>query len=337
MLKAAYIMNPVDWSLIYRPDTQADIARMVQVLAPVLSSKQALARPDILGQMDILISGWGGPKLNQEFLDLAPHLQAVFYGAGTIGYMLTEAFLERQITVTTANSINAIPVAEFTLAHILLGLKRTWQQAFETKKRRPSVLQKLPMAGAYGSTVGLISLSTIGRLVRQRLQSFDVRVIAYDPTIDDSEAAELDVEMTSLDDLFARSDVVSLHAPSIPETVGMITGSHLASMKLGTTFINTARGEIVREDEMIDVLRVRPDLTAVLDITHPEPPVADSPLYDLPNTILTPHIAGSQDGECGRMGRWMADEIQRYLAGKPLLGRSASHELIQVGKRKIAA
>jgi len=271
--------------------------------------------------MDILLSGWGAPKLNHRFLELAPNLQAVFYGAGAVGHMLTEASSERQLVVTTANAMNAIPVAEFSVAHILLGLKRAWQQATETKKRRAFMLPQLPVAGAYKSTVGLVSLSTIGRLVRQRLESFDVQVVAYDPTIGGEEAQALGVEMASLEEVFTSSDVVSLHAPLIPETVGMITGSHLASMKEGATFINTARGPIVREKEMIAVLRARPDLTAILDVTDPEPPLPNCPLFDLPNAVLTPHIAGSLDGECARMGRWMADEVQRYLSGKPLLGR----------------
>ena len=319
-------MNSAEWSRIYTPEVQADLARMVHVLAPVLTPKQALARPDLLGQMDILLSGWGGPLLNQQFLELAPNLKAIFYGAGAVGYMLTEAFSERQIVVTTANAENAIPVAEFSLAHILLGLKRAWQQALETKKRRAFVLPQLPVAGAFNSTVGLVSLSTIGRLVREHLEPFDLRVIAYDPTIDEQEAMGLGVEMAALEEVFACSDVVSLHAPVFPETVRKITGSHLASMKEGATFINTARGEIVCEDEMIEVLRVRPDLTAVLDVTYPEPPPPSSPLFDLPNVILTPHIAGSLDGECERMGRWMVDEIRRYLAGKPLHGCIPSHD-----------
>jgi phosphoglycerate dehydrogenase-like enzyme len=321
VLKAVYIMNPVEWGFIYPPDVQADIARMVQILGPVLSPQEALERPEILEQMDILFSGWGGPLLSRQFLELAPNLQAIFYGAGAIGYMVTEAFSERQIVVTTANALNAIPVAEFSLAHILLGLKRAWQHAFEMKSRRASVPFRLPMAGAYKSTVGLISLSTIGRLVRQRLEPFEVRVIAYDPTVNEREGRALGVDMKSLEEVFALSDVVSLHAPQIAETMGMVTGSLLASMKHGATFINTSRGAIVREQEMIEVLQARPDLTAILDVTDPEPPLPNSPLYDLPNAIVTPHIAGSLDAECGRLGRWMADELQRYLAGKPLLGR----------------
>jgi phosphoglycerate dehydrogenase-like enzyme len=323
MLKAVYIMNPADWSRIYPSPVHADIDRLAQIVAPVLTPQQALARPDLLKGIELLFSGWGGPKLDQEFLDLAPNLQCVFYGAGAVGHMLTPAFYERQISVTTANAVNAIPVAEFSLAHILLGLKRAWQQAAETKRNRAFLQPQLPVAGAYQSTVGLVSMSTIGRLTRQRLKATDVRVIAYDPTLDDQQGLALDVEMTSLENLFAASDVVSLHSPLLPETAGTITGQLLASMKHGATFINTSRGAVVREEEMIEVLRARPDLTAILDVTDPEPPLPTCALFDLPNAIVTPHIAGSLDGECARMGRWMVDELERFLAGKPLLGRIA--------------
>jgi phosphoglycerate dehydrogenase-like enzyme len=124
--------------------------------------------------------------------------------------------------------------------------------------------------------------------------------------------------MVSLEELFRESDVVSLHAPHTDETDGMITGEHIASMKRGATFINTARGGIVREEEMLEVLRKRPDLTAVLDVTEPEPAAADSPVFALPNVVLTPHIAGSLGLECRRMGRYMVDELRRYLNGEPL-------------------
>jgi phosphoglycerate dehydrogenase-like enzyme len=98
----------------------------------------------------------------------------------------------------------------------------------------------------------------------------------------------------------------------------MITGAHFAAMKENATFINTARGAIVRENEMIDVLKKRPDLWALLDVTYPEPPVPGSPLYTLPNVILTPHLAGSRDTECRRMGRIVVDELRRYLNNEPL-------------------
>jgi len=256
--------------------------------------------------------------LDKNFLAMAPRLKALMYGAGTVRHMLSPEFWERKIVVTTANAANAIPVAEFSLAHILLGLKRAWLQSVEVKNGRAYPERKIPLAGSFGSTVGLISLSTIGRLVLQHLSHFEMKVIAYDPTVTPAQAAALNVELVPLADVFTRSDVVSLHAPLLPVTTGLITGSLLASMKQGATFINTARGAIVREAEMIEVLRARPDLTAIIDVTYPEPPESASKLYDLPNVVLTPHIAGSVDRECQRMGQWMADELRRYLAGEPL-------------------
>jgi len=140
-----------------------------------------------------------------------------------------------------------------------------------------------------------------------------VKVLVYDPFATEVDAGKLNVELTSLEDLFARSDVVSLHTPWLKETEGMITGKLLSSMKCRASFINTSRGAVVNESEMIEVLASRPDMQAVLDVTWPEPPAADSPLYTLPNVALTPHIAGSQDLECRRMGRYMVQELRQFL------------------------
>jgi phosphoglycerate dehydrogenase-like enzyme len=177
------------------------------------------------------------------------------------------------------------------------------------------------VAGAYGSTVGLVSLGKVGRHVVKLLQNLEVKVIAFDPFVTAAEAAELNVELCTLADVFRRADVVSLHTPWLPETEGMITGEHFTLMKSNACFINTARGVIMREQEMIEVLRQRPDLTAVLDVTYPEPPEPGSPLYTLPNVVLTPHIAGSLDNECRRMGRMVVDELKRYLNEEPLRWR----------------
>jgi phosphoglycerate dehydrogenase-like enzyme len=98
----------------------------------------------------------------------------------------------------------------------------------------------------------------------------------------------------------------------------MILGSHLASMKRNATLINTSRGAVVREAEVVEVLEERHNLWAVLDVTHPEPPEPNSRLYDLPNVVLTLHIAGSQGSECRRMGRLVVDDLRRYVAGEPL-------------------
>lgn len=257
--------------------------------------------------------------MDAAFLGAAPNLQAVFYAAGSVRYFVTDALWDRGIRVTSAARANAIPVAEYTLAAILFSLKSAWMLA-----RRMKAQQRAParprVAGAFGSVVGIVGLGLIGRLVRERLRPFDLRVLASDPLTSGEQAATLGVELASLEELFRSADVVSLHAPLLPETIGMVRGRHLESMKAGATFINTARGALVAEDEMIDALSQRPDLQAILDVTDPEPPAAGSRLYTLPNVVLTPHIAGALDGECRRLGRMMVEELDRYLKGLPLVG-----------------
>lgn len=271
----------------------------------------------MLSEVEIIFSGWGAPVMDEAFLAAAPRLRAVFYGAGTVKYFTTPAFWERGITLTSSWGANAVPVSEFALAEILLSLKLSWRfmQDAKTNHRYPG---RTPVPGIYGSTVALISLGMIGRLVARLLRNFQVNVIAYDPFATPEAAAELGVRLVSLEEAFATADVVSLHTPWLKETENLITGRLIASMKRNATFINTARGAVVAEEEMLDVLERRPDLTALLDVTYPEPPAPTSRIYTLPNVMLTPHIAGSLDGECQRMGQYAVDECRRYLAGEPL-------------------
>lgn len=306
--------------LAYGPDERAAIARRVDLVAPPQTHGSVLARPELLREVDAIFSGWGAPVLDQAFLAACPNLGAVFYAAGAVGSWMTDAAWARGVAVSSAIDANAIPVAEYTLATILFSLKHGWRLARETRRQRTFVGRN-GAPGCYDSTVGLVSLGATARALCRLLRPFQVKVIAYDPYATDEEAVELGVELTSLEDVFRRGDVVSLHTPLLDETEGMITGAHLASMKRDATFINTARGELVREREMIEVLRTRTDLEAVLDVTAEEPPAPQSPLYTMPNVMLTPHIAGSVGRECRRMGRWMVEELDRYLKGEALRWR----------------
>jgi phosphoglycerate dehydrogenase-like enzyme len=317
MPKGLFLLNPDAYEKIYgQPEREAIRAR-VDVTAPLQTRRSIEADPDVLSDVEMIFSGWGMAELTEDFLRAAPNLEVVFYGAGSIRYFATDAAWDRGIVITSAYAANAVPVSEYTLAQVLLSLKRTWYYARQIKEEQRWI-SKDSVPGAFESTVGLISLGKIGRLVAERLQPFDLKVLAYDPYVPSAEAEALGVELVELNHIFERADVVSLHAPKLPETLGMITGAHLSAMKENATFINTARGAIVREQEMIEVLQSRPDLYAILDVTDPEPPVPGSPLYTLPNVVLTPHIAGSMGSECRRMGQTMVAELARYLVGEPL-------------------
>jgi phosphoglycerate dehydrogenase-like enzyme len=313
--QALFILDPGSAAAIYPPAIRSAIQALATVPVPPLAAKDALACPH-LAETEVIFSGWGAPKLDAAFLAAAPKLKCVFYGAGSVRCFVTDEFWERGIRVWSAWAANAVPVAEFTLAQILLSLKQAWRYAAETR-RLGAHPPRLPVAGGYGSTVALISLGMIARRLRGLLKPFDLKVIAFDPFVTPADAAALGVELVSLEEAFQRGDVVSLHTPWLKETEGMVTGAHFQQMKPNATFINTARGAVVNEPEMIAALQRRPDLTALLDVTFPEPPLPGSPLYTLPNVVLTPHIAGSMDGECARMGAYMLEEFRNWLDGKP--------------------
>lgn len=326
-LRGLIILDEKSQRLIYGPDELRDIGDLVDLLAPPMTQAAATTMPDVLRSADVLFSGWGGPTLSRAFLATVPQLKAVFYGAGSLASIVTDAAWERDLTITTAVHANAVPVAEYTLATILFSLKHGWHHTAHVR-RHHDFADRDTAPGCYGTTVGLVSLGTIGRLVLNLLRPFDMNVLVYDPFLTAPAAALLGAQAVSLGELFARADVVSVHAPSLDETAGMITGDLLAGMKTGATFINTARAELVLQNELIDVARRRADLQFVLDVVTPEPPEPASPLYELPNVVLTPHLAGSVGPECRRMGRFMVDELKRYLRGHPLAG-AVSADTIQ--------
>jgi phosphoglycerate dehydrogenase-like enzyme len=319
--KGLFALEPHFLDIVYGGENLRHLQSFVDISGPGFSQKQLVERPELLRDVELLFSSWGAPLLDRTFLEAAPRLRAVFYAAGTVKPFVTDEFWDRQLTLTNAAAANAVPVAEFTLAQIILSLKRTWWHIREIERTLTYPDRNSDVAygpGAYGSVVGIISLGQIGRLVREKLRILDVKVIAHDPLLTPERARELDVEAVTLEDLFRRSDVVTLHTPWLTETEGLITGEHFASMRRNATFINTARGFIVKEKEMIAVLMNRPDLFALLDVVRVEPPPKDSPLYRLPNVVLTPHIAGSQHDECRRLGRFIVEETERFLSGRAL-------------------
>ena len=318
-LRGLYVLNPAAHDAVYGPRERDRIARHVDLAASgPLTGGELAARPGRLRGVDVILSGWGGPRLDAALLARADRLRAVFYGAGSIKGVMTDAAWDRGIAVTTAAAANAVPVAEFTVAQIVMGLKRVWQSAAAMRRDR-AFRRPTDPPGCYGSTVALLSLGLIGRMVAGRLRDgFDLRVIAYDPFAPADVAAELGVELVGLDEAFASADLVSVHTPWLPETEGMIRGGHVRSMRPGATLLNTARGAVIDERELAEALRDRPDLLAILDVTHPEPPPPRSPLWDLENVILTPHTAGSLGRECRRMGAVMAAEVERFARGEPL-------------------
>ncbi|MFJ9827381.1 hydroxyacid dehydrogenase [Streptomyces sp. NPDC101160] len=268
-----------------------------------------------LAEAELLLTCWGATPLTPDVLARAPRLKAVVHAAGSVKHHITDACWERGIRVTSAAAANALPVAEYTLAAILIAGKQVLRSAQRYAELRTdhAWLAESATWGNYRRTVGIVGASRIGRRVLDLLRPFDLDVLLYDPYVTTPPPG---VELVALDELCARSSVVSVHAPQLPATYRMIGAAQLAAMPDGATLINTARGSLVDEDALLPHL-VSGRLHAVLDVTDPEPPAPDSPLWELPNVLLTPHVAGSLGNELHRMADQALDEVARYGRGEP--------------------
>ncbi|MEU3981001.1 hydroxyacid dehydrogenase [Streptomyces sp. NPDC026672] len=264
-----------------------------------------------LARTEVLITGWGAPVLDEAALAAAPRLRAVLHAAGSVKAFTTDAVWRRGIAVSSAAAANAVPVAEYTLAMILLTGKDALARG------GPGRDAVAPGVGNLGRRVGVVGASRVGRRLLELLRPFDLRVSLADPYVDAAEADRLGVRLLPLDELLRDSDVVTLHAPDTAETRHLIGARELALMPTGAVLINTARGALLDHGALIAQLRAG-RLTAVLDVTDPEPLPPDSPLRTLPNVHLTPHVAGSQGNELARLGTLVAQEAERLTTGRPL-------------------
>lgn len=278
----------------------------------------AEATDEQLAPVEVLVTGWGSPQVDGEALSRLPALRAIVHSAGTVRFVTSPAVWQRDdLVVTSATEVNAIPVAQYTLAQVLLAGKRSLLREAEHRRVRTGAGAPVdPASGNYGGVVGLIGASRIGTLVAQYLRPFDLQVLISDPFVDAEAIAVLGATKVELPELFTRSDVVSLHAPDLPSTRHLVNANLLALMRDGTTFINTARPALVDLDALRPHL-LSGRLAAVLDVHDDLAP--DDPVWDAPAVSITPHIAGSLGNELHRMGESVLEELRRLGAGEPPL------------------
>lgn len=313
-MKAIFFCNSPD--NVRRVFDQTALARLHELCTLDERVYTAAKLDAIPTDTEIVFSTWGMPNLTEaQIAQHLPRLQCVFYAAGSV-QAFARPLLARGVRVFSAWAANAVPVAEYTVAQIVLANKGFFAQARDMKIHQPAP-RSTAYLGNYAQSVGLIGCGMIGSLVAQMLKSYALDVYVYDPYLSPEKAAALGVTPCTLDEIFKRCAVVSNHLPNNAETRGMLTYTHFSCMRPYAAFLNTGRGAQVVEADLIRALEERPDLTAILDVTDPEPPVKDSPLYSLPNCILTPHVAGSLGNEVWRMSAYMADEFALYQSGEP--------------------
>lgn len=319
-LNVALAMGPGVVTRIFSTARLESLNSGLRLLSPEPMEDFTSARSlGLLAETDILITGWNCPAVDAAVLDAAPRLRHILHAGGTVKHHVGDECWTRGVQVSTAADANAIPVAEYALAMILLANKKVLQIArkLHTEKSEIEPDQLFPDMGNYGKRVGIIGASKIGRHVIRLLAPYDLDVVVADPYLSPQDAAALGVQLVSLEELVDSSDVVSLHAPSLPSTLNLINAGLIARLRTGSTFINTARGELVDQDALLARLE-RHELFAVLDVTTPWVLHADSAFYTNPNVLLTPHLAGSLGTELERLAATAVAEAHRVSRGEPL-------------------
>lgn len=319
-MKAIFLCEkPEHVQSVFHRENKDAIKKIVELAEAVYSKRDLLDAPERFADVEIVFSTWGMPKMTQEEIRRClPKLKCVFYGAGSV-QAFARPFLACGVKVFSAWAANAVPVAEMSVAQIILANKGYFisNRLYHTQGRNVAHAAFQKCRGNYGQTVGIIGAGMIGRLVIQMLKSYHLRVMVFDPFLPDDQAVSLGVEKCDLPTLFENAFVVTNHLANNPQTKGMLHYGLFSRMQENAVFINTGRGAQLVEADLVRVLRERPDLTALLDVTDPEPPVEGHPFYTLPNCLLTPHIAGSAGDEVARMGLYMIQQCQAYLAGAP--------------------
>ncbi|MFD8321733.1 hydroxyacid dehydrogenase [Kitasatospora purpeofusca] len=294
-----------------------------------LDEPRTLAR---LAEAEVLLTSWGCPPLTAERLDAAPRLRAVLHCAGSVRPLASDALWQRGLLVTSAAEANARPVAEYTLAAIVLAGKKAHVLAAQSRVRPSdwSAVQHRQDLSNYRRVVGIVGYSRIGRRVVDLLRGTldTAEILVTDPYADPAEVAAAGARLVGLDELLRRAEILSLHLPALPSTRHAIGARELGLLPDGATVINTARGSVVDTDALERECAAG-RLDAILDVTDPEPLPPGSRLAALPNVMLTPHIAGSLGTETRRMADQALDELERHLDGLPPLD-AVTHEALAV-------
>lgn len=306
--------SPENISMVYGAGRLSRLKKFVKLDNNIITGNNFDKSSSITSYAEYIFSTWGMPVLSPEQIRSMKKLKAVFYAAGSVKYF-AGPYLKSGIRVISAWAANAKPTAAFAFSQILLSCKGYFRNSREYRKTQTGVWGIIK-EGVYGCKVGILGAGQVGRRVIEMLKPFGCDIYIYDPYLTEKQAKQLGGRKAGLKQIFKDCLIVSNHMPDTEETKGILGNMLFKSMANNATFINTGRGAQVREEELINVLQKRKDLTALLDVTFPEPPDKSSALFKLPNAALSPHIAGAYGKEQVLLADYVIDEFVAMLKGR---------------------
>jgi phosphoglycerate dehydrogenase-like enzyme len=275
---------------------------------------------EALAHATIIITGWGVPYLDalEDWTPATSQLRLVAHAAGTVKSLVPYAAVQRGLLVSRANHSLVESVAEFTIGALIMARRRAFVAAERYRVAAPLVPIQTQRE-LRGSTIGIIGASAIGKGVMELLQPFGARILLADPYATEALAAHYQATLVDLGTLLAQSDIVSLHAPVTPETIGMLGAAQFAAMRDGALFVNTARARLVDMPALLTELQSG-RLSALLDVTEPDEPLpVDSPFFALDNCTVLPHMAAVTRDARLRQSEICVGDVERFVASTPLL------------------
>lgn len=252
--------------------------------------------------------------VDAEVLAAAPKLKIVARAGVGLDNVDVDAATARGVLVVNAPTSNIHSAAEHALA-LLLSAARQIPAADATLREHTWKRSKFSGTEIFGKTVGVVGLGRIGQLVAQRLAAFGAHIVAYDPYVSQARAAQLGIELLTLDELLGRADFISVHLPKTKETAGLLGKDNLAKTKPGVIIVNAARGGLIDEQALADAITSGHVRGAGLDVFSTEP-CTDSPLFELPQVVVTPHLGASTEEAQDRAGTDVAASVKLALAGE---------------------
>ncbi|MET0898532.1 MAG: phosphoglycerate dehydrogenase [Mycobacterium sp.] len=252
--------------------------------------------------------------VDAEVLAAAPRLKIVARAGVGLDNVDVDAATARGVLVVNAPTSNIHSAAEHALA-LMLSAARQIPAADATLREHTWKRSKFSGVEIFGKTVGVVGLGRIGQLVAARLAAFGTHIVAYDPYVSQARAAQLGIELLTLDELLGRADFISVHLPKTPETAGLIGTEALAKTKPGVIIVNAARGGLIDEQALADAILSGHVFGAGLDVFSTEP-CTDSPLFELPQVVVTPHLGASTAEAQDRAGTDVAASVKLALAGE---------------------
>ena len=310
-MKIALIMDPGTRNMVFNKKYLDRLAKSGEVVTNEGGTAFESIENTVKGA-DVIVTSWGNEHIDERYLALCPDLKLLVHAAGSVKPVVSDPLFEKGVRVTSCAGVLSMGVSETALGFTIAASKNFF--ALNDNIHHGGWAEgKENIRELYDLTVGVVGGGWAGRHYIELLKAFQVEILLYDPFISEEGALAMGAKKATLEELLKNSDIVSIHAPQIPETYHMFNKETLSLMKKDAVLINTARGTIIDESALYDHMKAGNLKYACLDVTDPEPPAVDNPLRTLKNCIMTPHLAGLANNGLKKIGQHVCEEVESFI------------------------